>query len=125
MKSVVASVFVSLLLISANLLANDIYRLEYSKDKNCLLLKNGKKAALFDKRFNKKAPPNGGYTCSAIQKEQYNDCVIRKTYNTTAQVFSFGTYPYTNLVIAFKTPVPSVDGMMEVECTKKLKKLSR
>ena len=104
--------------------ANDIYQLSYSKDTNCTLTKNGKKIPTFDKRFKAKAPANG-YTCNAIQKEQYNDCVIRKTKNTTAEVFSFGTYGFTNLIIAFKTPTPSVKGLMKVECIKSLKKLSK
>ncbi len=106
------------------IMANDIYTLTYSKDTNCTLTKNGKKTPTFDKRFKRKAPANG-YTCNAIQKEQYNDCVIRKTKNTTAQVFSFGTYEYTNLLMAFKTATPYEKGMMEVECTKSLKKLSK
>ncbi len=105
-------------------MANDTYILKYSKDTNCTLTKNGQNIPTFDKRFKRKAPANG-YTCDAIQKEQYNDCVIRKTKNTTAQVFSFGTYKYTNLIIAFKTPTPYTDGMMKVECTKSLKKLSQ
>ncbi len=104
--------------------ANDTYKLSYSKDTNCTLTKNGKKTATFDERFKREAPSNS-YTCNAIQKEQYNDCVIRKTENTTAQVFSFGTYEYTNLVMAFKTATPYEKGMMEVECTKSLKKLSK
>ncbi len=113
-----------LLSVSTVIMANDTYILSYSKDANCTLVKNGKKIPTFDKRFKRKAPANG-YTCSAIQKEQYNDCVIRRTKNTTAQVFSFGTYKNTNLVIAFKTATPYVKGMMEVECTKSLKKLSK
>lgn len=116
--------FTMLLFTTAELIANDTYILSYAKDTNCTLTKNGNKIPTFDKRFKRKAPANG-YTCNAIQKEQYNDCVIRKTKNTTAQVFSFGTYEYTNLLMAFKTATPNVTGMMEVECTKSLKKLSK
>ena len=111
-----------LLLIGTITMANDTYTLSYSKDTNCTLTKNGKKTPTFDKRFKRKAPTNS-YTCNAIQKEQYNDCLIRKTKNTTAQVFSFGSYEYTNLLMAFKTATPSLKGMMQVECTKSLKKL--
>jgi len=113
----------TLLLVSTIVVANDTYILSYSKDTNCTLTKNGKKVPTFDKRFKRKAPTNG-YTCNAIQKEQYNDCVIRKTKGTTAQVFSFGSYEFTNLVFAFKTATPYIKGMMKVECTKTLKKLS-
>lgn len=116
--------FTTLVLLASTLVcASDTYILTYTKDTNCTLTKNGKKIPTFDKRFNIKAPANG-YTCNGIQKEQYNDCVIRKTKNTTAQVFSFGTYGYTNLLMAFKTATPITKGMMEVECTKSLKKLS-
>lgn len=113
-----------LLLTTTTAIADDTYTLSYSQDTNCTLTKNGKKTPTFDKRFERKAPANS-YTCNAIQKEQYNDCVIRKTKNTTAQVFSFGSYEYTNLLMAFKTATPSVEGMMQVECTKSLKKLSK
>jgi len=115
---------VTLFLATASVMANDTYILTYAKDINCTLTKNSKQIATFDKRFKVKAPANG-YTCNAIQKEQYNDCIIRKTENTTAQVFSFGTYEFTNLIMAFKTATPSVKGLMEVECTKSLKKLSK
>ena len=111
-----------LLLIGTITMANDTYTLSYSKDTNCTLTKNGKKTPTFDKRFKRETPANS-YTCNAIQKEQYNDCLIRKTKNTTAQVFSFGSYEYTNLLMAFKTATPSIKGMMQVECTKSLKKL--
>lgn len=105
-------------------IANDTYTLSYAQDTNCTFTKNGKKIPTFDKRFKRNAPRNG-YTCSAIQKEQYSDCVIRKTKNTTAQVFSFGSYEFTNLLMAFKTATPDSQGMMTVECTKSLKQLSK
>ena len=104
--------------------ADDIYVLKYSKDANCTLYKNGKKVPVFDKRFKRKAPKSG-FTCNAIQKEHYNDCIVITSKNTTAQVFAFGTYEYTNLVIAFKTPTPYISGMMKVQCTKSLNKISK
>ena len=104
--------------------ANDTYILTYSKEQNCTLTKNGKKIPLIDKRFDSK-PPKNGYTCSAVQKEKYNDCIILKKKNITAQIFAYGTYERTNLVMAFKTATPYTKGMMKVECTKSLKKLSK
>jgi len=99
--------------------ANDIYKVTYSKENNCTMTKNGKDTPLFDKRFEKKAP-NSSYTCSAIQKEQYNDCKILSKKNLTAQFFGYGAYEYTNLIIAFKNPSPSVKSSIAVECTKEL-----
>ncbi len=122
MKKVPLLLSTMLFLTTTAIMAKDTYILSYVKDTNCTLTKNGKEIPTFDKRFKRKAPING-YTCNAIQKEQYNDCVIRKTKSTTAQVFSFGTYEFTNLIMAFKTATPDEKGMMEVECTKSLKKL--
>lgn len=116
-----ATLLTTLLLTATASLADDLYRLSYTKDTNCTLLKNGKIIPLFDPAFKSKAPANS-YTCNAIQKEQYNDCKILKTQNTTAQVFSFGVYDYTNLIMAFKTPTKHTSGMMEVQCTKSLKR---
>jgi len=123
MKKISFLFITSLLFAGTIATANDTYILSYSKDTNCTLTKNGKKIPTFDKRFKVKDPKNG-YTCNAIQKVQYNDCIIAKTKNTTAQVFSFGTYGYTNLLFAFKTATPNTKGMMKVICTKSLKKLS-
>lgn len=105
----------------SSLLANDTYILSYSKEHNCTLRKNGTSIELFDKRFEKKAPKSA-YTCSAIQKEQYNNCKIISTKNTTAQFFGFGSYEYTNLILAFQNPSKSVNSSMEVLCTKDLTK---
>ncbi len=130
MKIFLSIVSVSLVLSSlfaGTLASNDIarYTLSYnSKDANCTLSKNGVKIPVFDKRFKKKAPKNS-YTCFAIQKEKYNDCRIVDKKNTTAVVFSYGVYGYTNLLISFKTPTKYIDGHMTVECTKSLSKTSK
>ena len=121
MKKIPLLLSTMLFLTTTVIMANDTYVLSYVKDTNCTLTKNGKKIPTFDKRFKRKAPANG-YTCNAIQKEQYNNCIIRKTKNTTAQVFSFGTYGFTNLIMAFKNPSPSVNSSMEVDCTKDISK---
>jgi len=103
---------------------NDIYLLKYSsKDKNCTLLKNGKKIEWFDKRFKNVIPPKWAYSCQAIQKEQYNDCVILSKKNVTSMMFAYGPYEKTNLVFAFRVPVDYIDGNMTIECTKTTKKL--
>lgn len=114
-------IFTALLLLGSISQADDIYELNYSKDSNCTLSKNATSIKLFDSRFEKKAP-NNAYTCSAIQKEQYNNCKIISTKNTTAQFFGFGSYEYTNLVIAFQNPSKSVKSSMKVLCTKDLTK---
>lgn len=103
------------------IIANDTYKLTYTQDNNCTLIKNGKSIELFDKRFKTKKP-NSAYTCSAIQKEQYTNCKIKNSSNTSAQLFSFGSYEYTNLIIAFKNPSPSVNSSMEVVCTQEVSK---
>ncbi len=97
----------------------DTYILKYnSKDNNCSLIKNGVTIPVFDARFKQKEPKNS-YTCSAIQKEQYNYCHVVDSKNTTAQVFAYGAYEFTNLVISFRNPSKSVDSFMKIECTKK------
>jgi len=100
--------------------ADDIYELTYSHEHNCTLLKNGKSIELFDKRFDKKQPKTS-YTCSAIQKEQYTNCVIEDKNNITALVFSYGQYEYTNLLIAFKSPTKHIKSSVKVNCTKHIK----
>jgi len=112
---------VALLLLSSCSYADDIYILKYSHDTNCTLSKNGKDIPLFDTRFKKK-PPRSSYTCSAIQKEQYNDCEVMKKKNITAQFFGYGAYQYTNLIIAIQNPSPSVTSMIKIKCTKNLPK---
>jgi hypothetical protein len=103
-----------------SLYGDDVYILKYSgTDKNCTLTKNTKNIPFFDKRFKKKEPKTS-YTCSAIQKEHYNYCKIDDSSNTTAQVFSYGVYEYTNLIMVFKNPSKSINSFMKVTCTKKL-----
>ena len=109
----------NLLLVATFAQANDTYLLTYSKDKNCTLAKNAKKIALFDERFKQKAP-HSSYTCSAIQKEQYNDCKVVNKKNITAEFFGYGAYGYTNLIMAFQNPSPSVKSSLKVICTKDL-----
>jgi len=99
------------------LFAKDIYKLSYSPDTNCTLIKNSKKIPLFDKRFKMKAP-NNGYTCSLIQKERYNECHIVNKKNITALVFSYGAYDFTNLITAIKVPTKNIDSFIEIECKK-------
>jgi len=111
---------ISLLLLSSISFADDVYVIKYSKESNCTVSKNSKSIELFDKRFEKKAPQNG-YTCSFIRKEQYNDCKIISKKNITAQFFGYGVYEYTNLIVAFKSPDPSVESSIKVTCTKKIK----
>ncbi|UCN00597.1 hypothetical protein LCX93_01390 [Sulfurimonas sp. SWIR-19] len=121
MRFFLISIFLGLFSLYASSAYEDTYLLKYSsKDSNCTLTKNGEQIPVFDPRFKDKKPPYNAYTCNAIIKEQYNDCKIVQKENTTAVVFSFGTYEFTNLLFAFKTPVKSIDGMMQVECTKKL-----
>ncbi|MCF6172971.1 MAG: hypothetical protein L3J44_04220 [Campylobacteraceae bacterium] len=115
------SLLTSLFIVATASMADDTYLLTYTKDANCTLIKNGKEIPLFDTRFKRKIPKNS-YTCSVLQKEQYNNCKILDTKNTTAQVFSFGSYEYTNFIMAFKNPTPTVNSSMEVVCTKKLSK---
>lgn len=110
-----------LLLATINLLSDDTYRLTYSSDTNCTLTKNTQEIPLFDPRFKKKEPKSS-YTCSAIQKEQYNDCQIIDKKNITAEFFGYGLYEYTNFLIAFKNPHPSVKSFIEIKCTKSLPK---
>ncbi len=101
----------------------DHYRLSFDANRSkCTLTLNGKKIDLFDKRF-KITAPKTPYTCYSIRKEQYNDCVISKKENLSAFIFAYGTYPNTNLVIAFKTPTKDTKGVVELECTKSLKKI--
>jgi hypothetical protein len=103
-----------------SLYGDDVYMLKYSGvDHSCTLTKNTKDIPLFDKRFKMKEPKTS-YTCSAMQKEQYNYCKIDDSSNTTAQVFSYGVYEYTNLVMVFKNPTKSTNSFMKVICTKKL-----
>ena len=97
----------------------DIYHLSFSKENNCTLLKNSKNTPLFDKRFEKKKP-RSSYTCDAIQKEQYNECVVLEKKNITALFFGYGSYEMTNLIIAFKNPHESVESSVKVACTKKI-----
>ena len=99
--------------------ADDIYKLTYSKENNCTITKNAKEIPLFDPKFENKAP-NSSYTCSTIQKENYNDCKILNKKNITAQFFGYGAYEYTNLIIAFQNPSKSVESSIEVKCTKEL-----
>lgn len=122
----ITKLFLSLLITNATLLsANDIYKLTYNiKDKNCTLIKNNKKIPLFDPRFKQKKP-RSSYTCSAIQKEQYNNCKRVDYKNTSAQMMAFGSYEYTNLVLAFQNPSKSVESSLRVECTKKLLKKNK
>ena len=110
-----------LLLAATNLLSDDVYKLTYSNDTNCTLTKNTKEIPLFDPRFEKKEPKSS-YTCSAIQKEKYNDCEVIDKQNITAQYFGYGLYEYTNLIIAFKNPHPSVKSFIKIKCTKSLAK---
>jgi len=109
----------SLLMFSISSVANDTYQLSFSKDTNCTLTKNSKKIPLFDKRFKQKAPRTS-YTCSAIQKEKYNDCKIINKKNITAQYFGYGAYEYTNLIMAYENPSPNVKSSLKVICTKDL-----
>lgn len=95
------------------------YTLSFTKEHNCTLVKNGIKIDLFDKKFKKK-DPKSAYTCHAIQKEQYNDCKIVNKKNISAMFFAYGSYEYTNFIIAFQNPHQSVDSSLEVDCTKKL-----
>jgi len=121
----IKKLFVLSLMISTTLLsANDIYKLAYNKENNCTLTKNNKKIPLFDPRF-KKQKPRSSYTCTAIQKEQYNDCKRVDYKNTSAQMIAFGNYAYTNLVLAFQNPSKSVKSSLTVECTKKLPKKNK
>ena len=121
----IKKLFLLSLMISTTLLsANDIYKLTYNKENNCTLTKNGKKIPLFDPRFKRKKP-RSSYTCSAIQKEQYNDCKRVDYKNTSAQMIAFGSYAYTNLVLAFQNPSKSVESSLTVECTKKLPKKNK
>ena len=105
---------------------NDVrYVLSYNaKDMNCTLSANGTKIPTFDSKFNQK-PPRNAYTCFAIQKEQYNECHIVDKKNTTAVVFSYGVYDFTDLVVSFKTPTKHIDGHITVDCTKSLPKTSK
>ena len=115
----------TLLFTFALLGANDTYILSYNtQDKNCTLTKNKELIPLFDPRFEKKNPRNS-YTCSAIQKEQYNDCKRMEYKNTSAQMLSFGNYEYTNLIIAFQNPHESVASSLTIECTKELPKKNK
>jgi len=121
MRFLLIFIFLGLFSLYASSSYEDNYVLKYSsKDTNCTLTKNSKKIPTFDPRFKQKHEPQNAYTCNAIVKEQYNDCKIIQKENTTAVVFSFGTYEYTNLLFAFKIPVKSIDGKMVVSCTKKL-----
>jgi len=106
-----------LFLFGTALVANDTYKLTYTHDTNCTLIKNNKEIALFDKRFKKKAPSNG-YTCSLIQKEQYKECHIVNKKNITALVFSYGSYEFTNFLTAIKVPTKYINASIEVECKK-------
>ena len=109
---------IALMLTASYSFADDVYLLHFSKDTNCTLSKNGKDIPLFDSRFKQK-PPRSAYTCSAIQKEQYNNCNVIKKKNITAQYFGYGAYEFTNLIIAIKNPSPSVTSMIKIKCTKK------
>lgn len=112
------TIFVSsLFLLATSSQADDTYLLKYSKDTNCTLTKNSKKIALFDKRFKQKAP-RSSYTCSVVQKEQYNDCRVISKKNITAQFFGYGSYGFTNLIMAYKNPSPSVKSSLKIVCTK-------
>ena len=102
---------------SSCLFADDVYHLEYSKDTNCTLTKNGKSIPFLDPKFGD-IHPNYGYTCTSIQKEQYNKCVILKSDNVTALLFSYGPFENTNSIIAIKNPHPSVKTFISVTCTK-------
>lgn len=114
------SLFISLLTTLNLLQADDTYIMKYSKETNCTLTKNGKNIPLFDPKFEKKEP-SSSYTCSALQKESYNDCARVNHKNTSAEFLGFGAYEYTNLIIAFKNPHPTVKSSIEVKCTKELK----
>lgn len=104
---------------------DDKYTLEYHADtKECSLQKNGKNIDLFDERLGDKAP-RSAYTCTAMQKEQYNDCKRVGFKNTSAQMLSFGNYEYTNLIIAFQNPHESVASSLTIECTKELPKSNK
>ncbi|MCD6258008.1 MAG: hypothetical protein J7J31_00235 [Helicobacteraceae bacterium] len=101
---------------------DDKYTLEYHADtKECSLQKNGKNIDLFDERLGDKAP-RSAYTCTAMQKEHYNDCTRVKAENNVAQMIAFGALEKTNLTLAFKVPHKSVDATLEVTCTKQLPK---
>jgi len=106
---------------SLNLSADDTYVLSYSKDTNCTLTKNDKTIPFLDPKFGE-MNPNYGYTCKSIQKEQYNKCEIIKSENVSAVLFSYGSYQYTNSIIAIQNPFPSVKSSITVTCTKDIPK---
>ena len=101
--------------------SDDLYVLTFNPDSNCTLMKNDEKIPSFDVRFKKKEPKNS-YTCSALQKEQYNECTILKKSNITALFFGYGSYEYTNLILAFQNPHKSTKSSVTVRCSKKLSK---
>ena len=109
----------TMLTLNLNLLADDVYVLSYAKDTNCTLTKNSKTIPFFDPKFGK-MNPNFGYTCTSIQKEQYNKCKILKSENISALMFSYGSYEYTNNIIAIRNPFPSVKSSITVTCTKNI-----
>jgi len=98
--------------------SEDLYTLSFSPDSNCSLLKNGKKIPTFDLRFKRKEPKSA-YTCSALQKEQYRECSVLKKDNISAFFFGYGSYDFTNLIIAFKNPHKSTKSSVTVTCSKR------
>lgn len=97
---------------------DDRYVLHFSvKESNCTLVKNGKSIPMFDNRF-KVEPPKSSYTCYAVRKEQYKDCRVLEKKNVTAMLLGYGSYQYTNFVLAFKGINRYYDSLITVECSK-------
>lgn len=113
------SLFLLFFLSLSTLVADDVYRLTFSKETGkCTLEKNGKETALFDTRFESK-PPKSAYKCYAIQKEQYKDCKVIAKKNVTAMFMGYGTYDYTNAILAFQNINRHYDSVLAVKCSKK------
>ena len=98
---------------------SDKYTFFYdSNDKECKLIKNNSKIALFDPRYNIKAPKIKAYRCASWLKENYKTCEISNSIHVSSVAMSFGKYETTNLRIAFNVDHPNLDGIVEVKCTK-------
>lgn len=117
MKKYFYSFILIFIFLNITVYADDTYVLTYENSK-CKLLKNGKETELFDKRFDRKQPRRL-YTCSAIQKEQYNNCSVIEKENISAFYYGYGAYEYTNLIMSFQNPHKSVKSKLKVLCTKK------
>lgn len=111
----------AILMTSSSLFSDDTYIIKYSKDSNCTLTKNGKNIPFLDPKFGE-VNPNYGYTCTSVQKEQYNKCTILKSKNVSALMFAYGSFEFTNSIIAVKNPHSSVDTFIKVKCTKDIPK---